>query len=128
MCACVFVSPSFQTPRLRAAALIRTEIQGASISRSPSHPSPPPLVPPHLPSRPFRQDAVPLANSDCSHGGDARGGEAVQSVAMATYRHWTPFTPHFTYVSIPIHGDPAAGQHRPIPSQKHWSLITQLSP
>lgn len=30
--------------------------------------------------------------------GDARGGEAVQSVAMATYRHWTPFTPHFIYV------------------------------
>lgn len=33
--------------------------------------------------------------------GDARGGEAVQSVAMATYRHWTPFTPHFTYVLSP---------------------------
>ncbi|KYN36869.1 hypothetical protein ALC56_08660 [Trachymyrmex septentrionalis] len=33
--------------------------------------------------------------------GDARGGEAVQSVAMATYRHWTPFTPHFTYVPSP---------------------------
>ncbi|KYQ58899.1 hypothetical protein ALC60_02055 [Trachymyrmex zeteki] len=33
--------------------------------------------------------------------GDARGGEAVQSVAMATYRHWAPFTPHFTYVLSP---------------------------
>ncbi|EGI67127.1 hypothetical protein G5I_04283 [Acromyrmex echinatior] len=33
--------------------------------------------------------------------GDARGGETVQSVAIATYRHWTPFTPHFTYVLSP---------------------------
>jgi len=33
--------------------------------------------------------------------GDARGGEAVQSVAIATYRHWIPFTPHFTYVLSP---------------------------
>lgn len=64
---------------------LSTEIQGASVV---------------LPLSPFCQDAVPLANSDCSHG-DARGGEAVQSVAMATYRHWTPFTPHFAYVLSP---------------------------
>lgn len=43
--------------------------------------------------------------------GDARGGEAVQSVAMAIYRHWTPFTPHFTYGSIPMHGGRTTSSH-----------------
>lgn len=68
--------------------------------------------------------------------GDARGGEVVQSVTMATHRHWTPSSHHHvsTHVqptlppSLRVHGDPAAGQHRPMPSQKHWSLITRLSP
>ena len=60
--------------------------------------------------------------------GDARGGVVVQSVTMATHRHWTPSYHVPPTFNPPVHGDPAAGQHRPMPSQKHWSLITRLSP
>ncbi|OAD62840.1 hypothetical protein WN48_07090 [Eufriesea mexicana] len=56
------------------------------------------------------------------------GGEVVQSVTMATHRHWTPSSHVPPTFNPPVHGDPAAGQHRPMPSQKHWSLITRLSP
>lgn len=60
--------------------------------------------------------------------GDAQGAVVVQSVTMATHRHWTPSSHGPPTFNPPVHGDPAAGQHRPMPSQKHWSLITRLSP
>lgn len=65
---------------------LSTEIQGASPSSSLSS---------HSARMQFRSQTRTAAM------GDARGGEAVQSVAMATYRHWAPFTPHFTYVLSP---------------------------
>lgn len=66
------------------------------------------------------KDAASFANSNCNHG-DAQGGEVVQSVTMTTHRHWTP-TPHF--ILIPSYtGDPAAGQHRSMPS---WAKNTGL--
>lgn len=91
---------------------LSTEIQGASVV---------------LPLSPFCQDAVPLANSDCSHGGCTGwwGGAVGYHGDLSSL---DTLHPSFHLRSIPMHGDPAAGQHRPIPSQKHWSLITQLSP
>jgi len=103
---------SLSPPRLRRASALRHRNSGC-LHRPPAHSA----------RMQFRSQTRTAAM------GDARGGEAVQSVAMATYRHWTPFTPHFTHVLSPCSpGDPPAGQHRPMPSQKHWSLITTAKP
>lgn len=117
------------------AIIIRHRFAGVTVRSLVSTPSPclrtyPPKFRVPLSVRPscsFRQDAVPFANSDCSHGG-CTGWWSGAVGCHGDLSSLDTLHPSFHLRSIPMHGDPAAGQHRPIPSQKHRSLITQLSP